>query len=89
MLPCISARITIPNVIIITVWGLTKIPKRAGPQQQAMFYSCNVSLFQFDGRLNTGADPDKNMTFSKPIMTDMPCPFPGNAQEIDFSVLGV
>ena len=36
-----------------------------------------------------GADPDKNMTFSKPIMTDMPRPFPGNAQEIDFSVLGV
>ena len=36
-----------------------------------------------------GADPDKNMTFSKPIMTDMPHPFPGNAQEIDFSVLDV
>ena len=35
------------------------------------------------------ADPDKNMTFSKPIMTDMPRPSPGNAQEIDFSVLGV
>ena len=40
-------------------------------------------------RFKPGADPDKNMTFSKPIMTDMPRPFPGNAQEIDFSVLGV
>ena len=36
-----------------------------------------------------GADPDKNMTFSKPIMTDMPRPFPGNDQEVDFSALGV
>ena len=50
------------------------------------FYGVAVMFCGFQA---AGADPDKNMTFSKPIMTDMPRPFPGNAQEIDFSVLGV
>ena len=55
-------------------------------------HSCVGNLGRGESFLSlrpTVADPDKNMTFSKPIMTDMPRPFPGNAQEIDFIILGV
>ena len=52
----------------------------------AIFLHCAPIMFSSCLVLVTGADPDKNMTFSKPIMTNIPRPFPGNAQETDFSV---
>ena len=41
-----------------------------------------------DSRQTRGGSRQKYDTL-KTIMTDMPRPFPGNDQEIDFSVLGV
>ena len=49
-----------------------------------LFVECLVELSVLD----RGGSRQKDVIL-KPIMTDMPCPFPGNAQEIDVSVLGV